>query len=109
MLAKAQKLVEHAVLAIATLESGGQYWNWQAVCEQEIVKFCMQTDKALATIHLTLSTNLRTNLHLTYPTLKESWRLLKLHQFFELICQICLAPSRAEYTRGIPKSANQHS
>ena len=46
-------------------------------------------------------------MHSKYLMLKESWRLLKLHQFFKLIRQVCLAPSRAEYARGILKSTSQ--
>ena len=105
--AKAQKLVERAVLAIAVLESGQQFWSWRTVCKCKITKFCMSLDNAMATIHLTLSTNICTNQYASYPTLRESWRLLKLHQFFELVQQVCLAPSRAEYTRRLLKTTSQ--
>ena len=45
--AKSQKLVERAVLAIAVLESGQQFWMWRTVCEGKIAKFCMSSDNAL--------------------------------------------------------------
>ena len=65
--AKSQKLVERAVAAIAVLENHSQFWNWRTVCENEISKFCMSGEDSIATAHLTLSTNIRTNCHFSSP------------------------------------------
>ena len=56
--AKSQKLVEHAVAAIAVLKNHSQFWNWRTVTENEISKFCMSDEDSIATAHLTLSTNI---------------------------------------------------
>ena len=61
--ASAQKLVERAISVIPRLENGGMYWKWRLMVEHELNKFCMTVQDQVATIHLTLSTTIRTNLH----------------------------------------------
>ena len=73
--ASAKKLVERAISVIPRLESGSMYWKWRMVVEHELGKFCMSVQDQVATIHLTLSTTIRTNLHGTEHKKRRKNRL----------------------------------
>ena len=83
--AKAQKLVEQAISIIPRLETVEQYWKWRSVVEDELAKFCLETNDAMVTIHWTLSTNILVNLHGRHPTLNQCRRRLTAEQALKLV------------------------
>ena len=59
------------------------YWNWRMVVEHELGKYCMSVQDQVATIHHTLNTTIRTNLHAS------------------------AVPAKTKYARGILEIARQ--
>ena len=105
--AASQKQVERAVSVIPRLENGTQYWSWRTLAEFELGKYTMSESDQVATLHQTLGTTVRTNLHGRHQRLWECWRKLAVPQAFELIRDASSAPSKVDYARAILESARQ--
>jgi len=96
-LAKSKKPVEKAILTAPVFNNSGQFWSWWCKLELELLKFYMDSCNTLAVLNLIISTIIRNNLQVQYPTLCKSWQLVKLGMFYELICKTFAAPRRFEY------------
>ena len=92
---------------IPRLESGTQYWSWRTLAEFELGKYAMPESNQVATLHQTLGTTVRTNLHGRHQRLWECWRKLAVPQAFELIRDASSAPSKVDYARAILENARQ--